>query len=152
MIWRRIAARAVLIMVLFASIACRRVLDPEPAVNSMIERRRQIVTVHNMRLLGQLVRLHREDHGKDPASLDGLVRAYESDLALTKDGWGRELYYYSTGSDFVLASFGKDGVPISSRCAPGCIAGATPPSTLYDIDIVMINGEWAQTPADVDRY
>jgi len=129
--------------------SCHGVSARQPSPEA--ERQKQGVTMHHMHLLEGLIRLHRTDFLKDPAHLDQMVRAYESDPILTKDGWGRDFYYYSTGETYVLASFGRNGMPASSRCEPGCIADAVPPDSLYDLDIVMINGDWAQTLAGLDR-
>ena len=146
---RKAIAGAVLILAL-PGLGCRGVSAGE-SVDWKLERGRQMDTMNNMHMIDGLITLHRQDHHKDPAHLDELVRAYDSDQAITKDGWGRDLYYYSTGDTFVLASFGKNGIPMPSRCEPGCFADAAPPETLYDIDIVMINGAWAQTPKGVER-
>ncbi len=58
------------------------------------------------------------------------------------DGWGNELYFFSTGTHYVIVSFGRNGVPDSQVSEPG-----RPTSVRdYDADIVWIDGEWAQLP------
>jgi hypothetical protein len=122
-----------------------------PWTSSKVERRKQGITMDNMRIVGDLVRMHRKDHQRDPASLDQIVKAYTSAPRLAIDGWNRELYYHSTGDSFVIASFGRNGTPESLQCDPGCFAGAKPPMSAYDVDIVMIDGVWAQTPVGLGR-
>lgn len=139
-----------LLLILSCLCTCRQTPAAPARDSADVELQRQIVTVSNMRLLNEMITAHREDHGKDPARLDGLVPDYAKDHSMMTDGWGRKFYYYSNGDGFVLASFGKAGIPRNSDCEPGCIANADPDHP-FESNIVMINGKWAQTPAGVDR-
>ncbi len=58
------------------------------------------------------------------------------------DGWGNELYFFSTGTHCVIVSFGRNGAPDSQVSEPG----KPTPARNYDADIVWIDGEWAQLP------
>ena len=115
-----------------------------------LEFQKQKLTINNMQLLNTMIATYHDDHRQDPARLDDLVPDYAKTRAMMTDGWGRRFYYFSSGDGFVLASFGKAGVPRNSDCQPGCIAMGDPHHP-FDTNIVMINGEWAQTPVGVDR-
>ncbi len=80
-------------------------------------------------------------------SLAGL----KDELQLTdkrfQDGWGRDLYVFSSGSEYVIISFGKNGVPDAQVSKPG----GPIPKRDHDADIVLINGTLAQFPWGVGR-
>jgi hypothetical protein len=143
----RRALGVVCFMAPFAFLSCEGHSARGPVRESRSERRKQIRTVSNMWMLNAVIQLYRQDHHASPARLDQLGMPYMKTPPTTKDGWGREFYYHAIGEKFVLASFGRNGIPESLQCAPGCFSGAV----LYDADIVMIDGEWAQTPFGVDR-
>ena len=66
----------------------------------------------------------------------------------TVDGWGRPFGYYSSGDDYALLSYGRDGLPdLHASALP---SGYTCQLDL-DADIVILNGEWAQFPAGLGR-
>lgn len=140
-----------LVFLTWATLSSCAPASPGQAQHSDADWQKQKITVNNMTLIKAMIFAYREDHKKDPAQITDLVPAYAKDRSMMKDGWGREFYYYSSGKYFVLASFGRGGAPRHPLCEPGCVATATPPENPYDINIVMINGEWAQTPVDVDR-
>jgi hypothetical protein len=110
----------------------------------------QIATVANMRLIKDYIDLYREDHHMDPASLSTLMKEYRFRSDLLLDGWNRKFYYYTNGQSYVLASFGKVGTPSPQSSVPG---GVAPPNRVsdYNVNIVMVNGDWAQFPVGVDR-
>ena len=60
---------------------------------------------------------------------------------------GRSIVYFASASHFTLLSLGKSGT------ADGLLVGARgiPPGVDEEVDIVMIDGEWAETPESVDR-
>ncbi len=111
---------------------------------------RQGQTITNMQLVQGLIDLYREDHHSDPPNLGRLAKEYSVAQNAIVDGWGRALFYYTTGNSYVLASFGKGGAPRPQLSRPGSVA---PPIAegAFEVNIVMINGEWAQTPSNVDR-
>lgn len=80
------------------------------------------------------------------SALHQVMGGVDPDGRLWLDGWGRPLVFFVTwDGNYVIASFGKDGVPQGQAATPG---GATI-DTDRDADIVMINGEWAQKPGGV---
>jgi hypothetical protein len=110
---------------------------------------RQIRTVAAMRQVEMYLSLYREDHpGENAPSFAALTRAYSMPPETAVDGWGRPLYYYATPESYVLVSFGRSDVPRAQRSTPG---GVSPMAPDWDENIVMIDGEWAQTPFGVDR-
>ena len=117
-----------------------------PSSGNEAEWRRQFKTVSIMRSVAELIDQFREDHaGHVPESLDALPSLREQPH-FGKDGWNRSLYYYSTGSTYVIASFGRSGRPDRQESTPG---GLTTAQNFED-DIVMVNGTFAQTPFNID--
>jgi hypothetical protein len=110
---------------------------------------RQIQTTARMHEVSVYISLYREDHpGEDPPNLAALTKAYSMPAATAVDAWNRPLYYYATGGRYVLISFGRSGVPRAQRSEPGAVSPMEPD---WDENIVMIDGEWAQTPFGVGR-
>ena len=108
----------------------------------------QIVTVSAMRSIVLHIEQYASEHrGTAPDNLESLRKAYGLPEASFRDGWGRPFCYFTTGPSYVLASFGRSGSPGSQSAAPGGV--------LQEIDfesaIVLVNGEWAQSPFNVDR-
>ena len=82
------------------------------------------------------------DSGTSP-SIRALKERFDLSDEMFEDGWGNELYFFRSDSQYVLVSFGRDGKPDRGQVSnPG---GPTPERN-YDADIVWISGEWAQTP------
>ena len=109
--------------------------------------RAQIATMHSIRTIHDHIKIYRSDHKTAPPSLKALHEEYDFDQRSLRDGWDRPLYYYHSNSYYVLASFGKDGFPDPQLTAPG----GTVPYKDYDVDIVRIEGEWAQLPLNVNE-
>lgn len=125
--------------------------EAEPARSRRSDdRARQIQTMARMRQIHDYIVLYREDHGSDPASLEILARKYSAGREAAVDGWRRPFFYYTTGDGYVLASFGRSGIPTPQVSRPGEVA---PPGSSedFEVDFVLINGEWAQSPYGVDR-
>ncbi len=111
-------------------------------------------SIYHIRHLWSLIKRYKLEHGKTPNSLDDLAPYYSTPDGLGKyllDGWGRSFYYSATGSDFTLLCFGRDGVPTPPPVTwPGGRTGYTGCFD-FDADIIMINGQWAQTPYGLGR-
>jgi hypothetical protein len=112
---------------------------------------KQIITADRMDKITLFLDLYRKDHSSAPANLAILAGEYKlpTDAVMDgwMDGWGHRLYFYSTGTHYVLASFGRSGIPR----APTAPAGGISPQVDFDTNMVMIDGEWAQSPVNVDR-
>jgi hypothetical protein len=108
---------------------------------------KQIETVDRMDLIQRLMTLYLKDHKSDPRSIDELMRVFDMPATAEVDGWGRPFFYYTNGHDFILASFGRSGVPQAQTADPGGVST----QRNFDTNLVMINDKWAQTPMDVDR-
>ena len=113
----------------------------------------QISTVGNMRQLVVSIGVFRELEGAPPAGLEELFahreifRDAERASAFGVDGWGRDFYYYTNGRDYLLISFGRNGLPDQQVSCPGCVMEGAD----YDSDIVWLSEGWAQSPVGVDR-
>ena len=108
----------------------------------------QKLTVVSMICIVANVKLYADEHGgKFPTSLPLLRDMYKFPDRSLNDGWDRALYYYSTGDTYVLASFGQSGKPDAQES----VAGGESLKNSYEADIVVINGEWAQSPFGVGR-
>lgn len=108
----------------------------------------QIVTMSSMRTIVQHISQYMTEHrGAAPETLESLRVAYELPETVFRDGWERPFSYFTTGPSYVLASFGKSGRPGSQRAMPGGVLQVTD----YESAIVVVNGDWAQTPWNVDR-
>jgi hypothetical protein len=107
-----------------------------------------------MQLLVGVLSRYQEVEGRTPDSLEVLTRGSpphilpEAAVKILSDGWGRPIYYQSTGSSFALASFGRDGVPDSGGAQ---VAGGWSEYLAYDSDLVIIDGDWAQSPLGLPR-
>ena len=72
----------------------------------------QVENAANMQDLITLLNEFRADHGVYPKQLeDEEFRKYGGPPHV--DSWGRSYYYSTSGADFILASFGRDGKPDS---------------------------------------
>jgi hypothetical protein len=119
-----------------------------------VELTAQKITVARITQLCMVIRDFRTREGRTPNNLDALVNgetqyvvpAYAVELFV--DGWGKRFFYHSTGESFVLASFGKNGIPESEGTQR---AGGWSPQFYFDSDIVSIDGNWAQTPNGLPR-
>ena len=108
----------------------------------------QIATVASIRVVVQHIAFYREDHaGKLPTSIFALRDLFGIPNEHFADGWKRPLFYYTTGSSYMLASFGKTGHPDGQESEPG----GTAEDSRFESDIVLIDGMWAQSPRNVDR-
>ncbi len=108
----------------------------------------QAPTVGNMRTLARLINDFAEAHGgRLPRSVSETLDYWQADESLGRDGWGRSIVYFASASHFTLLSLGKSGTADGLLVGPGGI----PPGVDEEVDIVMIDGEWAQTPESVDR-
>jgi hypothetical protein len=110
----------------------------------------QIATVARMRLLRDLIQSYSNDHGGAlPAKLEGAVLLYQRtpDPEALVDGWERPLVYFASESHYVLMSGGRNGAYEQQRVEPGHVVGEVD----YNTDIVLVDGQWSQTPDSVDR-
>ena len=103
--------------------------------------RLQKVTVARMLAVKAALVEYQQDRRRIPATLTELVPKYLADSAYFVDGWKHGLYYAAADEQFVLLSFGRDGVAAQTNVVS---AGRDGPD--YDGDIVMISGEWARLP------
>lgn len=79
-------------------------------------------------------------------ALDQELEGVDPQGAKWLDGWGRPLTFFVThDGHYVIASFGKDGLPQGQATVPG---GNTAEMN-WDADIVLIDGDWAQVPGGV---
>jgi general secretion pathway protein G len=98
------------------------------------QRAMQKRTIADMRSAATSVELYRASHNALPDS-----------IAPQKDGWGHDFRYKSDGTNYWIVSAGKDGVfeeDDPSSYTPG-------PTTNFDADIVMQNGELRRWPGGV---
>jgi len=92
----------------------------------------------------------KSESGKWPPSLaavcDKLEKPQECKM---EDLWGRPYYYRVTyhQDGYVLASFGKDGMPDRDAGSPGAFGSERD----YDADIVVVSGAWAQSVEGLER-
>jgi len=108
----------------------------------------QIASVAAMGNIVVVLNLYAADHGGHfPDNLQSLVGSYKFPDWSLRDGWKRPLYYYSTGTSYILISYGRSGQPDSQTSTAGGVSGEKE----YEADIVLINGAWAQSPTGVDR-
>jgi len=108
----------------------------------------QIASVAAMGNIVIVLNLYAADHGGHfPDNLQSLVGSYKFPDWSLRDGWKRPLYYYSTGTSYILISYGRSGLPDSQESTSGGFSA----EKRYEADIVLINRTWAQSPAGVDR-
>jgi len=115
----------------------------------------QKTTVDHIKTINLLVDFYKSKEGHTPDNLTSFITSEEPYIKpeasdkMFSDGWGNRLHYYSTGDSYVIASFGRDGVPDAggSQAAGGWSAFLD-----FDADIVAINGDWAQSPDNISRY
>jgi hypothetical protein len=103
-----------------------------------------------MRLLGELIQSYSSDHGGAlPMRLEDVLLRYqrEPDLDALVDGWERPIVYFASESHYVLMSGGRNGAYESQRAEPGHVVGEVD----YNTDVVLVDGQWSQTPHSVDR-
>lgn len=128
---------------LVSIVASAAVLAAKPSHDFMAEK----MTVARIRRVAMYIETYRLEHNeKGPSSLENLRGLYGFPEDHLRDGWGREFFFYTTGANCVIASFGRDGRPGRQTSLPG---GPTPQRD-YDSDIVWISGEWAQTPWGIE--
>ena len=112
--------------------------------------RAQKITIYRMATLSDLIKSYVREHERCPESLSA-VGPYVTPEALADlilDGWGRPIRYYSSGTDYALVCYGFDGLAsLHQTVSPG---GYTHQLD-FDADIVILNGNWAQSPAGLDR-
>jgi len=106
----------------------------------------QISTVAAIRNMVTVLDLYASEHGgRFPGNLGELK--YKFPEWSLNDGWKRPLYYYSTGTTYILVSYGRSGKPDPQTAQ----AGGHSAENDYEADIVLINRVWAQSPKWVDR-
>jgi len=100
----------------------------------------QQVTMADMKVIGDAIRLMQADTGSPPTTLIDLqVKGYLQRVPTT-DGWGNA-WAYSTGrSSFELHSLGSDG-----RVGPAPPQPWTGGS--HACDLIMVNGQFTQAPS-----
>jgi len=98
------------------------------------QRAMQRRTIAEMRVAAQTVEVYRESHNALPDS-----------IAPRKDAWGNDLRYKSDGTNYWIVSAGKDGH--FEEDDPSSYASG--PTTNFDADIVMQNGELRRWPEGV---
>ena len=108
---------------------------------------RQIATVAAIRASAMGVESYREEFGSYPTDLDELVERFGTAPQYISDGWCRPLVYFRHEHGYILASFGKSGVPEAQRVDPPTVVV---PEQDFETDVVLIDGEWVQTPSGVD--
>jgi hypothetical protein len=115
--------------------------------------RRQFTTVVEIRRITTAIAAFVKEQGHPPAQLS--EEPFASDYGgkaggvkdtYAKDGWGRPLYYYSNSRTYVLASFGRDGLPDAQRSVPG----RSMTEIDFDSDMVWVGDGFAQTPRRID--
>ena len=131
-------------------------ISPEQtAANHEGDQYAQKISVSNIVRIALVIKQFMKNTGTVPIALieltEGEVPYIRPDVAkdLLLDGWGNAIYYTTNGTDFILVSHGRDGLPVSPdlRLTHGSSAHGD-----YDADMVMINGKWAQSPADHCKY
>ena len=128
-------------------VASGAVLAADNVATAPSDFRKQIGTVGAIHGLSLAIDTYREEHKTNPPSLRALVPSYMRDARALSDLWGRPLYYYASEGHYVLASFGKNGIAEGQLTKAGGFGQAND----VDQDIVLIDGEWAQSPENVDR-
>ncbi len=114
------------------------------------ELRAQKTSIFNIYSLSKLIEHHKLEHGQTPSKLEDLAPYLTSDglYEFMHDGWGRGIFYYSNSADYTLICFGHDAIPAhENNASPGGYSRHLD----FDADIIMINGNWAQTPEGLDR-
>ena len=107
----------------------------------------QIGTMGTVRGVALAIDAYRTDHKACPPTLRALIPEYLLDARLLRDSWHHPLVYFSSGDHFVLLSPGRDG-RVDGQVAP---PGGFGTGGDFDQDIVIVDGEWAQSPENVDR-
>lgn len=106
----------------------------------------QRITGDRMYPLARALTDFKERNGRPPQSLEELRTCYGFKREDFIDGWGRPFHYYRASTTYFLASFGADGRPGAQQSvAPSFYAEEDDP----DLDMVFVNGEWAQFPLSV---
>jgi type II secretory pathway pseudopilin PulG len=125
-----------------------------PNLLTASERARQHRTMDDMRTINVALDKYYDDKHGYPmvANIDALAGQLEPkymEKVPRLDGWSHDFRYYgstcggNTCGNFVLASGGKDGV-FEVETLPEYTK--KPPSTKFDADIVLANGEWLRAP------
>jgi hypothetical protein len=107
----------------------------------------QAHAVSSIRAMRLNVKQFKEEYGELPLTLEEVRQLYGADDRYFVDGWGREILYYRSENHYLLCSFGKNGTPEQQAAKPGGVVA----ERNYDTDIIMLNGEWVQTPRGVAR-
>jgi hypothetical protein len=103
----------------------------------------QRITADRMSLLTIALTDFKELNGRPPLALEELRSCYRFEPEGFVDGWGRPFWYYGASTTYVLASFGEDGRPgVQTSIGSSFYADEDD----ADLDIVYVNGEWAQFP------
>lgn len=116
----------------------------EPEWNEQ-EVRRQVSTRARMQRMALMLESFRVDQKPYPMLLADVWAGFPADERQERDAWEHPFYYYSTGSHYVLISFGRGGQPRLQRWL------GIPPEVDYDTNLVCIDGEFSQMPRDVDQ-
>lgn len=119
-----------------------------------VERIEQKKTLSHLYYLTFAINAYKEIYGENPGNIARLYKNEEflidpdGTKEMMYDGWGREFYYYSSESKYLLISFGSNGMPDRQ------VEGLDSYSDLGDqnADIVFLNGHWIQSPIGLDRF
>ncbi len=122
-----------------------------PNLLGAMDKSRQTSTLNNMRTIGQALERYAIDHKSRYPTGDSLekltaklVPEYVKELPL-EDGWDYPMQYTisETRASFTLRAVGKDGLPQ--------VDGTTDDQIdIFERDIIMIDGAFAQRPGDED--
>ena len=116
-----------------------------PALFHAIERARQKRTIGDIRAVALAVNAYATDwpyvprlSGAIAADLVPLLTPTYTKTLPVEDGWRQPLRYDGEGLDYTLVSYGSDGTP----------DGVEPvgPTTHFNADIVLYNGQFIQWP------
>jgi general secretion pathway protein G len=116
-----------------------------PALFHAVERARQKRTIGDIRAVALAVNAYATDwpyvprlSGAIAADLVPLLTPTYTKTLPVEDGWRQPLRYDGEGLDYTLVSYGSDGTP----------DGVEPvgPTTHFNADIVLYNGQFIQWP------
>lgn len=115
------------------------------ALQNALDKSKQRATMADMRTVSKAVEIYAIDHGLVPvatgtiADLATLLDPANSTVVPTRDGWGRDFTYHSSGGmDYTIASFGKDGIDGADLSLEKRFD--------VDLDIVLANGVFVGSP------
>lgn len=116
-----------------------------PNLISALHRGRQKRTMSDMRSVSEGLAMYEQDNRFFPVHENGVLTDLGADLSLYignasgQDGWGDILRYNSNdGSSYTLISFGRN----RAEDLPYIVG----PTSLFDDDIVMLDGSFIQYP------